>query len=356
MDSPAFDMTLRPARHEALAILEQVELAGERDAHVRIGADAEAPSGGRVRLPGKYSVTEVRLGDWAQSGDRAARRQGGALRCVDVGRVYEAPAFVDGMMIEQPGDRPRTPRGLDLLHFGGLLGDVQVNRTGRVGAEHLGERIAGHRAQRVRCDADSPVRRPPREGSRSRLPEPVVPLDVACKTKLPSGGCPPVGTARGVHHREQGQTDSGRPRGLHDAFRGFGRVRVGPSARSVVQVVELGDGRVPCLAHLDLDLGGDCADHLRRQPFQEPVHEATPAPEGVGAESAPLGASRQRTLKRVAVKVCRSREENAPGNEASVPGMWLRAPLHVANPPVRVDRDPDVARPAVAEECTGCVE
>ena len=89
--------------------------------------------------------------------------------------------------------------------------------------------------------------------------------------------------------------------------------------------------------------------NLRRQPLQEPVHELAPAPEGVAARPAPLGASRERALKGMAVEVCRRRQEN-PAGKPSIAGFRLHFRLDAENSTVRANSDPYVACPAVAQK------
>ncbi len=108
-------------------------------------------------------------------GDRAAARQPGALAVVEVGRVDQAPARADVVLVQQPGHRARAQRRLDRRHLARLLGDVQVHRhVARRAVEQRAQLGRRHRAQRVRADADRHlgivrVRRTQRGGDRQHV-------------------------------------------------------------------------------------------------------------------------------------------------------------------------------------------
>ena len=143
---------------QPLAVLEPAQLLDRADRDVAVRADPEPPAGLEKRGQIEQTVAEIGLGGRAKTGDRAASCEARRLVVVHVGGVDQAPAGSDRSDLEQMGDRASAAPFEALAHLARLLGDVDVDRRGRVEpvdqGDHLLERRVRHRAQRMRRDAE----------------------------------------------------------------------------------------------------------------------------------------------------------------------------------------------------------
>ena len=106
-----------------------------------------------------------------------------------------------------------------------------------------------------------------------------------------------------VEDRQQRQSDSCVARGRDDPRRHFGAVGVRRAVRGVMEIVKLRHAGKARLQHLDIGLGGDRLDIVRRHREREAVHGLAPGPERVGRGPADFGEPRHGALKGVAMQV-----------------------------------------------------
>ena len=87
----------------------------------------------------------------------------------------------------------------------------------------------------------------------------------------------------------------------------FADIGIGTSVGIVMQIMKFADPRKSGFQHLDIGLRGDRLDLIRRHSQREAIHGLAPAPEIVGARTAPLREAGHRALKRMAVHIGHSR-------------------------------------------------
>ena len=139
---------------EALRVFELTQFAGDIDQHIRVRADPECAAAVEESAAIENAVAEIAFGDRAEAGGRAACGERSGLGIGHVGGVDQAPALVDGRIVEQPFDRPLAgpgETGLDLAH---LLGRVDVHWHVRGHSKQRCELVGRDRAQAVRGDPD----------------------------------------------------------------------------------------------------------------------------------------------------------------------------------------------------------
>ncbi len=138
-------------------------------------------------------------------------------------------------------------------------------------------------------------------------------------------------------------------------LRHLGGIGIGPAFRVVMQVMELADGGVAGLDHLDIELTGDGLDLAGRQLLHETIHHAAPGPEAVLAGGAALartfGQARHGALKGMGMEIGHARQDGA-GRAHRVTGGGLSAGVGGHRREAAIDRDleQDVPRPAVRQE------
>ena len=117
-----------------------------------------------------------------------------------------------------------------------------------------------------------------------------------------------------VEHRQDREADAGVGGGVGERPRERERiVGVGRAVLAVLQVMELADLRVAAAQQLDVEMGGDRAQRLRRDAGRDRVHARAPRPEIVvfAAALAPFGEARERALERMAVRIDEARQHRA---------------------------------------------
>jgi hypothetical protein len=214
--------------------------------------------------------------------------------------------------------------------LGGLLREVHVQGAALGGLRDDGERVAGHRPHRV-------------HGHAVRAGGPVGPrVHVAvaeAQLRACQGGVEAAREVAGVQH---GEADARVGRGgAQGRAHGVG-IAVRHSAGGVVDVVELGDGRHPGQRHLGVRGGGQGPVGVGVKALRDGVHRLAPRPERAAAV---VGASAQRAVERVAVRVGKPGQHHA-GQPPGVAGRGARP--HGAEPAVG-DLEGDVGREAVGE-------
>ena len=261
----------------------------------------------------------------------------------------QAPARIGAGFAEQPFDGAGAEPGFDLGHLPVLFGRMDMDRAAgiRIGQRFHLLRIGG--PQRVRCDADGAVGgQMAQTGPRSGMQR-LKALVVAAEPKLTAGERLFPGAAKSVEDRKVGEADPGLGNGGKDPLRGFSDVVVGPAARTVVDVVELGDRGVAGLQHLDIDQRGDRLDLLGREHVEKAVHQFPPAPEIVVGSGAVLRHSGHGALEGVAVEIGRRRKQY-PVDEIVVPRIAHRILEDIFNAAIRGDGDADIACPAFRKQ------
>jgi hypothetical protein len=149
-------------------------------------------------------------------------------------------------------------------------------------------------------------------------PERVHPLQESLQLRIPETG----DATPGVGDREKYEPDIRLFGGFCDSFRERVRVFVRLSVRPVVDVVELGDGRVAGGEHLTVGLLAHLPDGVRVEGLRQRVHPLPPGPEvvlrvvWVGALDAPA----QPALEGVAVGVHEARRQGPTRESLPVGG------------------------------------
>ena len=334
------------ARGEAQRVFELPQLRGDADLHVGVRADAVCGAGGEHARRGERPVAEVGFGDGAKADDRARRREPRGFGLVHVGGVDQAPAPIDGGLVEQPVDRAPPAPGAAVRDLLDLLGDVDVDRAVRRHRQQRVDLVGRDGAQTVRGDADrgavGRARQPSAGGEQCGET-----VEIAGEAALGLGRRGAAEVAMRVEHRQQGEADAARRRRRGDAHRHLRSVGIGAPVRRVVEVVELADAREAGLQHLDVEQGRDRLHLVGRHGVGEAVHGVAPAPEAVGPAAAPLGEAGHAALERVAVQVRQARQQDG---DALVVRRRRDAALdrsdagsrdvhpHVLGPPVRGER------------------
>ena len=113
---------------QALALLEQPQLAGGIGRHVAVRADAVATAQGDEGRQREDAVAEIGLGRRTQADDRLPLGNQGQLGVGQVGAVDQAPALVDLGDLAQQLQRPPAEPLQAVADLLGLLGDVDVDR------------------------------------------------------------------------------------------------------------------------------------------------------------------------------------------------------------------------------------
>ena len=139
---------------QPLRIFELAQFRGDADQHVGIRADSVASAGadviGRIEDP----VAQIALRDRTKPGDRARARKVQRLAFIHVGRMDEAPFFIDAGMVEQPTHRTRAQGSDAVLHFLDLFGGVNVNGTVAGERHKFGQFARRHGAKAMGRNAD----------------------------------------------------------------------------------------------------------------------------------------------------------------------------------------------------------
>ena len=150
----------------------------------------------------------------------------------------------------------------------------------------------------------------------------------------------------GIKHGQQRERDSGHMRGRNDAGGKLGDLLIRCAGDIMMDVVKFTDPGKARLQHVDISLGSDCFDVLRRHAFHEAVHQLAPSPKIVGGRAANLGKSRHAALKCVAVDVAQSGQaETMP----LVPGSGPARALDLGNPP-GFETQPHILCPALGQQ------
>ena len=121
-----------------------------------------------------------------------------------------------------------------------------------------------------------------------------------------------------------------------------------------MQIVELADGGVAGLQHLDVQLGRDRLELLGRDREREAIHQVAPGPEAVGTAcsgGAELGQPGERALEGVRVQVRHAGHDRARGVAARRGGR--RAGAYLGQHAALVPDELDIAGPAARQQRVG---
>ena len=167
-------------------------------------------------------------------------------------------------------------------------------------------------------------------------------VERAAEAALPAGERAPVHAAAHVKHRKMRVADAGLCGGGDDALAEFRRPGVGRPVRLVMEIVKLADRGEARFKHFHLHLRRDGLDVVRRQAFDEVIHQRAPGPEIVDLILAAIfGEAGHRPLEAVGVDIARRGQQRADGN------IGVGAALAYArNPAARIDLDDGVPPPS----------
>ena len=302
-----------------------------------------APPALRKPGPPKTPVAERALGQRAQPDDRPRSSEPGGLGPRHVRGVDDAPAAIDGHLVEEPFDRAAPAPCQALLHLPRLLGRMDVDRPFRHQAGHGPQGVGRDGPQGMGRDTDPGAGQADRVPARA-LEDAAEPVEIGQEAPLPRVRRRPSESALRVERRQQGQPDPDRRRGGDDPTGHLARICVGAAVGSVVEVVELAHQREAALQHLQIREGRDRLHVVRREPGEKPVHDITPRPERVARRTPPLGEPGHPALERVRMEVGKPRDRD-PG--------WCRADGRVRldrHDDAVLDADPDPLREAARQK------
>ena len=215
-------------------------------------------------------------------------RQVSRFSLIHVGRVHEAPLFVDARMVDEPPHRPGARPGDAVLDFLHLLGGMDVDWSVPGQWQQFRKLARAHGAKAMRRDADRLVSFP--------LDQPAAIVDetrergdVVDEPPLLRFGRRAAECRMSVEHRKQRHPDAGPSGGGEDAPGHFRARLIGRTVGRVVEVVEFGDRGESRLQHLDIELRGDRLDVIGRHLKREAVHRLAPGPERVDLPAANFG-------------------------------------------------------------------
>ncbi len=240
--------------------------------------------------------------------------------------------------------RPRAEAGDAIVHFLGLLGGMDMHRAGGEDRGDLAQLLRRDRTQRMRCDPDRRTRQLRHDLARAlhQGHEAVGRIDEADLSGIGRGAAK---AAIRIKRRQQGQADPGCGARRSNARGHLADIGIGPAGRIVMQIVEFADGRESRLQHLDIGVGRNRLDIVRRELRQKPVHHLAPGPEAVTCGTAPLAKPGHALLERVAMQVRHPWKgdagHRARRRPARLPGVTRD------NQSVAADLDADVIRPAL---------
>ncbi len=186
---------------------------------------------------------------------------------------------------------------------------MNVDRTVAGERDDGGDLGGRRRAQRVRRDAD---RADALHQRATAVDQPREAIEFGDEATLLGPRRRAAEGRVGVEDRQESQADPRALRRCRDAAGQFRRRRIGCAVGRVMQIVELADRGEARLQHLDVELGGDRLDVVRRHGEREAVHGLAPGPKGVGRVAAALGEPRHAALEGVRVQVAqRGRQDRA---------------------------------------------
>ncbi len=126
-----------------------------------------------------------------------------------LGAMDHAPPPVEGQIVQHPFDRARAPGGLNLVNFGDLLGQMQMDRAALGNPRRVAQLLGRDAAQRMRRDAQVGVGRQGLQRRSHCLDQPRKPVRFIAKPALSGPERASVAAAELILHRQQRQTDAG---------------------------------------------------------------------------------------------------------------------------------------------------
>ena len=262
----------------------------------------------QVVVQGEQAIAEVGLRTRAQRDNRTGSRQRSRFVIVHVRGVYEAPVVTQLEILEQPAHRAPAVGGVTLINFAALLGHVDVHGYPRAGGSgNLPQRFLRNGPETVCPDADHDVVRAVRPDALEVRQEI---LDRHRETRLPRGRLRILEAGTLVMHWHISQPDAAVGGGGRDRLEH--RVVGIATCRIAMQVMEFGNRREASAEHLAIGLSGDRGQRGRVDPASKLIHALAPGPEVVTPLGRSLlGVTRQRPLKRMAVRIAQAGNNTA---------------------------------------------
>src|SRR5690606_15760703 len=189
-----------------------------------------------------------------------------------------------------------------VLDFLELFGDMDVDGPTRSKADNFAQLGWRDRAQAVRSDADDSVVQRFNDLycllNKSRELSGII-----YESPLTFPGSQAAEAGMGVKYRWQCQADSGFRGGCSDPLRHFRQIGNGLTVPVMTEIVKFPAPGKPGFQHLDIELGSDRFELIRRHGERKAVHHIAPGPERVGVGSPPLCQSCHAPLESMAVQV-----------------------------------------------------
>ena len=327
------------AQHKGLALMCCIQQ------DVRVAANSKSTALREERRGRKDAISKARLRYRAQADDGAACRHPPHLRLRDMGGMYQAPALIGRLRLEQPLDRAAAAPGDAVLDLLRLLGNMDVNDAAVGELRDCVELFRGNGAQAVRSYADGcAVERAHRFAT--RLDDAREALRIIDEAALARGRLPAAKAAVRVKHRQQRKSNPRVRGGRHDSSGELCGIGERDAASVLVEVMEFPDMGKARLEHLGVGERSDRFQLIRVHALHELVHELAPGPEAVIGRTTALCQPGEAALEGVAVHIGKPREADGM---PLVPVRRLDADLDRADAAVRRG-DPYAGGPAVRQK------
>ena len=298
-------------------------------------------------------ITEVGFGGGADAGHGSAASRARIFLGRHMRGMNQAPARIDGRMLEQPLHGALTAPGQAVIDLLGLLGDMDVHRRlgqhGVQACERGLEAVRRHGAQRMRSQAQGCLLRPGHGLQLLQQGEHVV--RAANEAGLILARRQPPEAAGLIEHGQQGHAYARLLRRAQQRQGQAGIVGIGLAAHIMVHIVELADRGVTCLQHLQVQPGRNRFQRLGRHAVGKAVHQLAPAPEAVLRLATELGQPAERTLEGMRVQIGHAGDQRASGADggidlAGLAALRIHVGEHLGQTPALIPAQQDVARPS----------
>ena len=251
------------------------------------------------------SVTEIRLSRGADYGAGTALCDAIDFLVRHVRRMHQLPALIQSTALQQPLHRAQASHPLAFVHFGHLLGDMDVDRP--VGtADQARDGCLTGRAQGVNRHARIQRRLLAVSGLGSGGDAPLCgehPVGTGGKTALVVAQRRRGKPRALVENGQQRKSDTRLRCGIGQRPRHQQRIFVLATILIVMQVVKFADVGVAAAQQLGVEFGGDRAQSVRRHRQRNAIHAVAPAPEVVMLVLAAFGEPGERPLESMAVGI-----------------------------------------------------
>ena len=302
-------------------------------------------------------ITEVGFGGGTDAGHGSAASRARIFLGRHMRGMNQAPARIDGRMLEQPLHGALATPGQAVVHLLGLLGDMDVHRRlgqhGVQACERGLEAVRRHGAQRMRSQAQGCLLRPGHGLQLLQQGEHVVRAANDAGLILARRQAPEA--AGLIEHGQQGHAYAGLLRRTQQRQRQAGIVGIGLAAHIMVHIVELAHRGVARLQHFQVQPGRDRLQGLGRHAIGKAVHQLAPAPEAVLRLTAEFGQPAERALEGVRVQIGHAGDQRAGrlGGFLRLSGLAalrVQTGQHFGQLAALVPAQQDVARPACGQQ------